>query len=81
MDELVLGDLYALAALRTRGVEPVRTAADGRRTAWIFVESPEVRTALEEFYGRRLTVDAMGFSERVRAAKAEAMAFRSTSTM
>ena len=76
MEELSIGDLYALAALRSEGIEPIRTVGDGRRAAWIFAESPDLREALEDFYGRRLTVDALTFSEQVRSAKGEAMNLR-----
>ena len=76
MDELAVSDLYALSALRTKGVEPVRTAGDGRRVSWVFEESEELRETLQAFYSRALAVDALSFSERVRAAKAEAMNLR-----
>ena len=76
MDELSIGDLYALAALRSEGIEPIRTVGDGRRAAWIFAESPELRSALESYYNRRLSVDALSFSEQVRSAKGEAMNLR-----
>ena len=80
MDELSISDLYALAALRSEGIEPIRTVGDGRRAAWIFAESPDLREALEDFYGRRLTVDALSFSEQVRSAKGEAMNLRAVHT-
>ncbi len=73
MDEMTIGDLYALSAIRTKGIEPMRTAGDGRRAAWVFADTPELRAVLVEFYGRRLAVDALSFSEQVRSAKGEAM--------
>ena len=76
MDELSIGDLYALAALRSEGVEPVRTAGDGRRASWVFRETPALRAALEAYYGRKLSVDALTFAELVRAAKGEALNLR-----
>ena len=76
MDEFNVGDLYALSALRTRGVEPVRCAGDGRRATWVFRDTPELRETLEAFYGRQMMVDALSFSEQVRAAKAQAMNLR-----
>ena len=76
MAELELSDLYALSALREQGFKPLRTASDGRRCVWVFEATPELRTALEAFFGREMKVDALGFSERVRAAKSEVHALR-----
>ena len=76
MEEIEIADLYALSALRTRGVEPNRCTGDGRRATWVFSDTPDLREALEDFYGRRLTVDALSFSEQVRSAKGEAMNLR-----
>lgn len=76
MDEPSIGDPYALAALRSEGIEPVRTVRDGRRAAWVLAELPELRRTLESYYGRRLPVDALSFAERVRSAKGEAMNLR-----
>ena len=73
MKELVISDIYALSALRARGIEPVRAASDGRRASWVFAETEDSRAVLEEYYGRRLHVDALSFSEQVRSAKGEAM--------
>ena len=76
MQELQVGDLYALAALRSEGVEPIRTAGDGRRVSWVFEETPELRETLGAYYRGRLSVDALRFGELVRSAKAEAMHLR-----
>lgn len=73
MSELVIGDIYALSALRARGIAPTRAGGDGRRASWVFAETEEMRAVLEEYYGRRLSVDALSFSEQVRSAKGEAM--------
>lgn len=73
MEEVIIGDLYALSAIRTAGIEPTRTAGDGRRATWVFIDTPQLREVLEQFYGRRMAVDALGYSEQVRSAKAEAM--------
>lgn len=73
MSELVIGDIYVLSALRARGIEPIRAGGDGRRASWVFAESEKSRAVLEEYYGRRLDVDALSFSEQVRSAKGEAM--------
>ena len=75
-EELVLGDLYALSALRMRGVEPLRAAGNGRRTAWTFAATPELHRVLEDFYGRKLNLDALTFAEQIRSAKGEAMSLR-----
>jgi len=76
MDEMTIGDLYALSALRTEGFEPVRAAQDGHRVAWVFRGSPELRAALSRFYGRTMQVDALSFAEAIRSAKGEAMNLR-----
>ena len=73
MSELVIGDIYALSALRARGIQPIKAVSDGHRASWVFAESEESRAVLEEYYGRRLDVDALSFSEQVRSAKGEAM--------
>jgi len=36
MDEMTIGDLYCLSALRTEGFEPIGAAQDGHRVAWVF---------------------------------------------
>jgi len=79
MDEMTIGDLYALSALRTEGFEPVRAMQDGHRVAWVFRGSPELRAALSRFYGRSMRVDALSFAEAIRSAKGEAMNLRAVS--
>lgn len=76
MDERLIGDLYLLGALRLRGIEPVRTTADGGRAAWAFLRSTEVQEVVEQFYARRLPLDALTYSEAIRAGKAEAVHLR-----
>lgn len=81
MEELAIGDLYALSALRTEGFEPVRAAQDGHRVAWIFRATPELRATLSRFYARSMQVDALSFAEAIRSAKGEAMNLRAASAV
>ena len=76
MEQREVGDLYLLGALRLRGIEPVHAGGDGRRTTWSFDESPELRGVLDEYYGRRLNLDALTYAEAIRSAKGEAMQLR-----
>ena len=71
-----VGDLYLLGALRLRGIEPVRAGGDGRRTTWVFDENPSLKSAVADFYGRRLDLDALTYADAIRSAKGEAMQLR-----
>jgi hypothetical protein len=81
MDEMTIGDLYCLSALRTEGFEPIRATQDGNRVAWVFKATPELRATLSRFYGHSMQVDALSFSEAVRSAKGEAMNLRAASAV
>ena len=76
MEQREVGDLYLLGALRLRGIEPVRAGGDGRRTTWVFDENPGLRSVVEDFYGRRLDLDALTYADAIRSAKGEAMQLR-----
>ena len=76
MEQREVGDLYLRGALRLRGIEPVRAGGDGRRTTWVFDENPSLRSVVEDFYGRRLDLDALTYADAIRSAKGEAMQLR-----
>ena len=76
MDERLIGDLYLLGALRLRGIEPVRAIAEGGRAAWAFEQSEAVRDVVAQYFARSLPLDALTYSEAIRAGKAEAVHLR-----
>lgn len=65
-----------LGALRLRGIQPLRADGNGRRAVWVFNENPGLRSVVEDFYGRRLALDALTYAEAIRSAKGEAMQLR-----
>ena len=76
MEQREVSDLYLLGALRLQGLAPVRTGSDGRRTTWVFDENPGLLSVVEDFYGRRLDLDALTYADAIRSAKGEAMQLR-----
>ena len=71
-----IGDLYLVGAIRLRGIEPVRAGGDGRRTTWVFDENDALRSVVDEYYARRLSLDALTYAEAIRSGKGEAMQLR-----
>ncbi len=58
------------------GIEPLRIRQESGRAVWDFEATEEVRQALESFYNRALSVDALAFSDLIRSSKGEVMNLR-----
>lgn len=60
--DLGLASFLVLAGYKLVGV-PIKS---GRRSAFVFEGSDELEQAICSYYGRRTSVDALGFSEQLR---------------
>ena len=68
-----VSDLYLTALLRLRGHQPTRALADGRRTVWVFEETPELEGDIARYFDGSLAVGARDYAEAIRTTKGEAM--------
>ena len=76
METRDVADLYLLGALRLRGIQPVRAGGNGHRTTWVFDENDALRSVVDEYYARRLSLDALTYADAIRSGKGEAMQLR-----
>lgn len=63
-------DLYLVAALLSRGHPLLGTERKGRRVYFLMEDTPELRANIGDYFGGRLSVDALDFSNQVKSAKA-----------
>ena len=69
-------DLALAAALIANGDTLEAVVSEGSHAVFRFTDTVDLRRTVEQFYSRRLSVDAATFGEAIRSAKAAAMAAR-----
>ena len=62
-------DLYLASAIQEMGIKPRGVWKDGSRSTFEFEDTPELQRVITDFISGNLTLEAQGYSERIRSAK------------